>query len=65
MPCERALVKCANCGAYVTEREWTDNGAHAAAPTTDDSLTGRLAALFLIGERHQFCSAECAADFEE
>jgi len=64
MPCDHALVKCANCGAYVREEEWIRNGTPAAKPGAgDDSLTGRLTSLFLAGERHQFCSAECEAAF--
>ncbi|MDG5775292.1 hypothetical protein VB773_10405 [Haloarculaceae archaeon H-GB2-1] len=60
MPCERALVRCDECGAYVTEEEWAKRGAPAAPiDTEEDGVRGFLGSLLLLGERVQFCSQSC------
>jgi hypothetical protein len=60
MPCERAILRCSECGRYVTEEEWAKRGAPAAdIESSGGGLGGLLASLLLAGERLQFCSPEC------
>ena len=60
------MVRCAECGRYLTEREWAANGKRYVPLDHDtDTLAGLLGALFLAGEVHQFCSPACEEQFDQ